>query len=228
MPADLAGGGGFGLALAAGDFGGGHGVLDDLAIGVPASHGSSGAVVVLFATPEGLSTSLVQEWTQDTFGVQDEAEPGDYYGGTLAAGDINGDGAADLAVGVQGQGSATKADLGAVGVLYSSYLCGDVVFLCARGDQLWSLDSPGIPGRADPWTAFGASLSIREAPDHGDLVIGSPGMGVNGAIAAGAMSVIYGHLPEGLSSAGSQLWTLDSPGMLGRAQPNEVFGSSVG
>jgi FG-GAP repeat protein len=111
----------FGYSLAASDFGG-PSARDDLAIGTgTADH--AGEVIVLYAAAGGggLSPTTLQVWNQDTFGVNGEAEPGDGYGVSLAAGDFDGDVATDLAIGVPGETSATGETYGAVSVLFSRW-----------------------------------------------------------------------------------------------------------
>jgi FG-GAP repeat len=79
----------------------------------------SGALVVLRGGSDGIRAggvhqSRVSVVNQSTSAVLDSAESDDLFGASLAAGDINGDGADDLAVGVPGEGRAAGAGQGAV------------------------------------------------------------------------------------------------------------------
>ncbi|MFG1611283.1 FG-GAP and VCBS repeat-containing protein [Nonomuraea wenchangensis] len=98
----------FGAALATGDFDGDG--RDDLAIGVPGEGLSAnqramdygdGTVDVLYGSRGGLSTARAEAWSQNTL----EGRPRYYdrFGSALAAGDFNGDGRDDLAIGVPGE-----------------------------------------------------------------------------------------------------------------------------
>src|SRR5206468_7203763 len=106
---------------------------DDLAIGIPretvdsASTGApvsvAGAVNVIYGSSKGLSATLTktnQIWTQNSGSVDDSAEVGDEFGASLAAGDFNGDGFDDLAVGVLFEDIGSIIDAGAVNVIYGS------------------------------------------------------------------------------------------------------------
>ncbi|SEU18816.1 FG-GAP and VCBS repeat-containing protein, partial [Nonomuraea wenchangensis] len=94
--------------LATGDFDGDG--RDDLAIGVPGEGLSAnqramdygdGTVDVLYGSRGGLSTARAEAWSQNTL----EGRPRYYdrFGSALAAGDFNGDGRDDLAIGVPGE-----------------------------------------------------------------------------------------------------------------------------
>src|SRR5262245_36665004 len=68
---------------------------------------------------------------------------------------------------------------------------------------------------------------------YSDLAIGVPGEEVGGKKQAGAVNVIYGSA-TGLSAGGgdtgvppNQLWTQDSPGVLGVAEKEDAFGSAI-
>ena len=68
-----------------------------------------------------------QLWHQDREGIGGTAEPRDYFGVTLGAGNPGRGGAADLVIGASGEstgfstpGDADKKHIGAVNVLYGS------------------------------------------------------------------------------------------------------------
>jgi hypothetical protein len=228
VPGEPTPGDGFGSSLSAGDFGAPWN-RDDLAIGVPGSFHGSGAVLVLYGAPQGLSSTKRQEWTQDSFGVDDEAEPDDAFGASLTSGSFDG-GYADLAIGVPGEDSSTSSQVGAVSVLYSDFTCGGRQQLCSDGDQFWTPSDVGMPGDVGQGTGFGSVLSFRDLGGGrlGDLVIGMPRMTIGNSFYAGAASVVYGEYGHGLTSDGSQVWSLDSPGVLGKPNGYEFFGSTLG
>ena len=62
---------------------------------------------------------------------------------------------------------------------------------------------------------------------YSDLSIGAPGDHVNGLLAAGGVNVIYGSAGSlnPFAGPGNQLFTQDSPNMLGDPQAGALFGS---
>jgi hypothetical protein len=218
----------FGAVLVAGDFNGDR--RADLAIGVPledvGSVQDAGAVNVLYgARNSGLKSTNNQFWTQNSSGVLDSVEAFDRFGSALAAGDFNGDGRADLAIGVEDEDVNGAKDAGAVNVLYGSRQR-----LTATGNQLWTQDSPGIADVAENDDAFGDSLTAGDFDGDGrdDLAIGVPLQDIptNDAGAAGRVNVIYGS-SGGLASAGNTLWSQNTAGVAETAEAFDLFGISV-
>lgn len=80
----------------------------------------AGAVTVLYGSAAGAGAAKIQTLTQDSAGVPGAAEKDDRFGSHAAAGDFNGDGFADLAVGAPGEDSGTDVDGGTVVVLWGS------------------------------------------------------------------------------------------------------------
>jgi hypothetical protein len=148
----------FGAALAAGPFDSGAGW--ELAVGAPdedvGAKANAGAINVLYGSTSGL-VGRGQVLTQGSPGVVGAAEAGDRFGARFAQGilpnDFNGDGLADLAVGVVGEALGTVAYAGAVNVLY-----GAANGLPGSGGQLLTQDSPGVADSAEEQDTFGEAL----------------------------------------------------------------------
>ena len=201
--------------------------LDDVAIGVPeenlAGAGNGGAVNVIYGSPAGLDALGNQLWSQDSAGIEDAPESGDRFGHAVTAGDFNGDGYDDMAVGVQREDVGSVSDAGAVNVIY-----GSAAGLTATGNQFWTQDSPEVEDVAEAGDYFGSSLSAgRSGSGIGDeLAIGAPMDSVGSVSQGGVVNVLYGSA-TGLSAAGDQLWHENVSEIDDSVQGTERFGSVV-
>jgi hypothetical protein len=217
----------FGFSLAAGDFNGDG--FADLAVGVPfediGTTIDSGCIDVLLGSASGITTNSSSAFDESTGAIPDNTETSDDWGYSLAAGDINHDGIADLAIGAPGESLGTIAAAGQVTVMFGT---NTPAGLTDQGSTVWNQDSPSVPGGSESNDRFGTALAIGDFNgDHfGDLAVGAPNEGVGTAAAAGAVTVIYGTA-SGPTGTGSQSWTQDSTGISGACEAGDRAGNSV-
>src|SRR5262249_43809175 len=148
LPPPIASAGWSAATAVKGDFNGDG--FGDLAIGAPGENNGAGVVHVLKGSAAGLITPGSQIWSQNSNGNADTAEPGDEFGRSLAVGNFNGDGFADLAIGVPGENGGA----GAVHVLY-----GSANGLTALKSQLWTQASAGVGDNPESGDHFGQTLA---------------------------------------------------------------------
>ncbi|SCF16804.1 FG-GAP repeat-containing protein [Micromonospora haikouensis] len=193
----------FGSAVVAGDFNGDG--YDDLAVGDsgeadPQNKTYAGGVWVIPGSASGLVVGAAGHFNQSSPNVQGEPEDYDQFGAVLAAGDINGDGRDDLAVGAYGEAIGDKADAGSVYVLF-----GGSTGLTATGSQYFQQDQAAVPGAAERNDQFGRALAIGKVNKdrYADLVIGAPWENDGGgASGSGLVTLMWGSA-GGVSSTGA-------------------------
>lgn len=215
----------FGSSLGHGDFDGDG--YSDLAVGVPGesigSLNNAGAVNIFYSTAGGLSTVNTQIWHQNSAGVLGIAEENDRLGAALTAGDFNGDGYADLAIGVPYESVDSAVGAGAVNVLY-----GSAEGLLAAGNQIWHQQYTDIEGRGEAYDRFGTAVTSGDFNGDGydDLAVGVPGEDLNAGVNAGVVNVLYGSF-TGLTANGNQMWHQNMPGIVGISEAGDNFGAAL-
>ena len=197
----------------------------DLAAGVPFEGvrgvTDAGAVQVLYGSAAGVS-ARDQLWHQGKKGVKGALEKGDRFGDVLACGDFDGDGSADLAVGMPYEDVGSVYRAGLVQVLY-----GSATGLTAR-DQIWHQGKPGVPGKNEKNDMFGKALATGDfdADGYADLVVGVPFEKVGSLSQAGWVLVLRGS-PAGLTSSGAQSWRQGKTGLASQPGAGEWFGNAL-
>jgi hypothetical protein len=207
----------FGSALAAGDFNGDG--RADLAVGAHGEDDARGWVSVLYGASSGLTTAGAQQLRRGAGGVNGTAETNDRFGYSLAAGDFDGDGRDDLAVGVPADVVA-GLNAGSIHVLYGAGTGG----LGTSDDRIFHRGVSGVAGDLAENAGFGRALAAADFNGNGrdDLAIGAP-LDPLGGTARGSATVLYGRLDRGLRPRGSQLWSRATEGVRGAPDDFDYF-----
>ncbi|WP_055613090.1 FG-GAP and VCBS repeat-containing protein [Streptomyces phaeochromogenes] len=138
----------------------------DIAVGTSVYSKAKGRVSVWYGSSSGPSTST--RITQATSGVAGTPETYDEFGWSVSAGDANGDGYKDLAVGVIGEAINGKEYAGGVHVLY-----GRASGLSGTRSQWFARNSAGVPGALEEGEHFGYAVRLRDtnADGRADLYV---------------------------------------------------------
>ena len=214
----------FGAAGAVGDFDG-DGRLD-AAVAAPSDGigavAEGGLVLVLPGSAAGFTGEGDQLLHQDQPGMGDPggAEANDRFGTTMAAGDFNGDGFDDLAVGVPDEDWSGHDNAGVVEAFY-----GSGTGLSPGGGPL-SQGTSGIAGAVEADDRFGGALAVGDfnADGFDDLIVGSPGEAIGTKDSAGMATYIPGS-PSGLDTSSSVNLHQGVAGVAGAVEPLDSFGA---
>jgi hypothetical protein len=215
----------FGSALATGDFN--NDGFSDLAIGAPGENvgavADSGAVNVIYGSATGLQATSPADQYFTQIGIESEAD--DNFGSTLAAGDFNNDGFADVAIGVLREDVGAALNTGTVNVLYGS---ATGLQTTSPASQIWDQNSLGAGDAAESGDMFGSALATGDFNNDGfsDLAIGVSFEDVVAVVDAGAVNVIYGSA-SGLAASANQFWNQDSTNVEDAAETSDQFGSAL-
>lgn len=141
-------------------------------------------------------------------------------GPEATAGDVNGDGKADLITRLH-PGEGPEVDGGRIVVSLST----GTGF---RSQVTVSQETPGVPGTGEDGDLFGAALATGDLNGDGmaDLAVGSPGEDIGTVAGAGAVTVLYGGR-DGITTKGAKMFAQNTSGVPGTVEKNDAFGGGL-
>ncbi|MFD7793976.1 FG-GAP-like repeat-containing protein [Streptomyces sp. NPDC059759] len=193
---------------------------DDLVVGtdfvdILNSPAKGGYATVFYGGTTGVDTTRSAVFSQDTAGVPGTDESDDWFGGSLAAGDVNGDTYPDLAVGADNESVGSTDGVGNVWVLR-----GGPSGLTGTGAQSFNQGSAGVPGANEQSDMFGDAVHLADHNKDGraDLAVGAAGENSDD----GAVWALRGST-GGITATGSVSFGASSVG-IGKSGDDPMFG----
>lgn len=139
---------------------------DDVVVGGD----GDGEVRVAYGSASGLSGANTESIDQDLPGFPGVEEADDGLGAAVSVGDVNGDGYADLALGIPGEDFGGLTDAGSFALVP-----GSASGVTGTGTQVFHQDSSGVPGVAETGDMFGATTALLDVngDGHRDIAVAS-------------------------------------------------------
>ncbi|GAA3552206.1 FG-GAP-like repeat-containing protein [Microlunatus spumicola] len=193
----------------------------EVVVAVPSAdlEGSRGGTVDLLTLsgPRAATTVTRVALTQRSKGVPGSDKAGDRFGSSVALGDLDADGHADLVIGADGEKVGGHVGAGRVTVVH-----GGARGYRTSGNRVYDQNTKGVTGTAEKHDSFGeVALLDVDADGHLDLAVGAPGEND----AAGGVTFLRGS-GSGFSAKRSQAFTLKD---LGYASPKGAgLGEALG
>ena len=220
----------FGQALAVADIDGDG--FEDIIVGAPGegvgwgtrARNSAGAVHIIYGSENGASGTNSKWFFQDSAGWPDKSETGDFFGASVDAADIDGDGAADIIIGIPGEDVGSKVDAGMIQVSYNP--AGHTI----TPRTVLSLNQavPGVAGSIKPNSNFGTFVLAADANSDGtpDILVGTPNRSIGNKADAGMVS-FFPTVNGAPSLSTDEMYHVNKPEFSGAAQSGALFGTSI-
>ena len=219
----------FGYRLTTGDFNGDG--YPDLVVGVPHENVGTvidaGAVNIIYGSNNGLTDTGNQIIDPNNANFGATLSPGELYhfAWDITAGDYDGDGYADLAVGIPRQAVGFMPAIENAGAAFIMY--GGQSGVKTTEFQFLSQINTTIQGTAESFDWFGWAMSTGDYNGDGyaDLAVGAV-QDSEAVSYGGSVTVFYG-MEGGVSLNHEQLWTQNNPGVPDLAEMDDLFGYSL-
>ncbi|QOV37583.1 FG-GAP repeat protein [Streptomyces ferrugineus] len=175
----------------------------DLAVSVPleavGTTEGAGLLSVHYGSSGGIYNSPSEVFTEDTTGYPGSVAKDEILAHSLAAGDVNGDGYCDLAVGQPLDSADGASNAGTVKIMLgtsSGLNAADTVQI----DQT-TANVPGVPEAED---RFGEQLAVADVNGDGvgDLISATIGEQISGSSDRGSLHILYGPIKSGAPASG--------------------------
>ncbi len=182
-------------------------------------------IATTYLDPDG--SARVMLFRGSATGLQPNGLLGAKGGRSIASGDINGDGIADIVVGQPYTAESAAYSGGQVTAFY-----GSLNGLTTTGATTIHQDSTDIPGSAEAGDAMGASVSVGDynLDGYADVLTGLPNEDITRADVAranaGAILLLRGG-STGLTGTGSLSINQDTTDISGDTEAGDRFGSAV-
>jgi hypothetical protein len=209
----------FGTSIAAGNLNGD--AFADVVVGIPnkavGGYAGAGAAATIYGSGSGLTATGAHYATESRMNVLRNSAQGEHFGSAVAAGNFDGLGAEEVAIGAKGELVKGASAAGAVVVTSGTF----------TGRRAWTEASQGMSGGPKANDHFGQALTVGDMDNSGqdDLVVGEPGWWPDAStMNGGAVRALYGS-STGLVAAGNQFFSQDDPpGIVGHVEAGDRFG----
>jgi FG-GAP repeat protein len=213
----------FGDGTAPGDFN--RDGYDDLAVSAWGAtvngKTQAGRVFVFFGSASGLRVTGVQTVDQESPGVAGNADVDDEFGHAISAGDIDGDGYDDLAIGAPRDNPGGVNNGGTVTVVW-----GGPTGINTNNARSFQQGTAPVPDSLSVDDTFGAGVAVGDLDKDGkaDIVVGVPSEDVGAKTDAGMVQVLYGGSAATTGNRNVTIDADDSTRLPGVAIAGDRFG----
>ncbi|MFE0733156.1 FG-GAP repeat protein [Streptomyces antibioticus] len=159
----------------------------------------AGLLTVFYGASGGLSGSLSETFTEDTANYPGAVGKDEVFAYSLAAGDVNGDGYCDLAIGQPLDNAGGQSNAGTIKIMF-----GTSTGLNAADTIQIDQSTANVPGTPEAEDRFGEQLAIGDVNGDGtdDLVVATIGEQISGSSDRGSLHILYGPINNGAPASG--------------------------